>query len=349
METLVTPEAVSVQRPTETRTLSIVTPAFNEEANLPVLYERLCVTMRAMDMDWEWIVVDDHSRDRTFPVISRLANHDPRVRGIRFARNFGAHVALTCGLREAKGSCVTALAADLQDPPEMIPQLLARWNEGAQVVWAARDRREGESVRKVGLARLYYWIMRNIVGMKQMPPSGADFFLLDRKVVQAFNQFNEANVSIFALLTWMGFQQTTITYSKQARLHGRSGWTVKKKLKLLVDSVASFSYMPIRFMSYLGFVVAFSGFAYAGIVIINAVRGAPIQGWSSLMVVVLLLGGVQMVLMGVLGEYLWRALDEARRRPRYIVEAATDQRVTTGTMALPGPPLIDEPSRARWN
>jgi dolichol-phosphate mannosyltransferase len=281
--------------------------------------------MQAIDMDWEWIVVDDHSRDNTFSVISKLAEHDPRVRGIRFARNFGAHIALTCGLREAKGSCVTALAADLQDPPEMIPELLTRWSQGTQVVWAARDRREGESARRIGLSKLYYWIMRHVVGMKEMPSSGADFFLLDRKVVQAFNQFNEANVSIFALLTWMGFPQTTITYNKQARLHGRSGWTFKKKLKLLVDSIASFSYLPIRFMSYLGFVVAFSGFIYAGTVIVNALRGDPIQGWSSLMVVVLVLGGVQMVLMGVLGEYLWRALDEARRRPRYIVEAATNQ------------------------
>ena len=194
-----------------------------------------------------------------------------------------------------------------------------------QVVWAARGRREGESATTIGFSRLYYWLMRNMVGVKEMPASGADFFLMDRKVVDAFNQFREANLSIFVLLTWMGFRQTTIAYDKKARLHGRSGWNLKKKLKLLVDSVVSFSYVPIRFMSYLGFAVAFSGFAYAGLVIFNALRGNPVEGWSSLIVVVLLVGGIQMVMMGVLGEYLWRALDEARRRPRYIVEGSTDR------------------------
>ncbi len=159
--------------------------------------------------------------------------------------------------------------------------------------------------------------------MKEMPPTGADFFLLDRAVVDAFCRFSESNASILALITWMGFRQATITYDKAARLHGRSGWSIKKKLKLVVDSVTSFSYVPIRFMSYLGFTVAFAGFVYAGLVILNFLRGAPVQGWSSLMVVVLLVGGLQMVMMGVLGEYLWRALDESRRRPRYIIEATT--------------------------
>jgi dolichol-phosphate mannosyltransferase len=165
--------------------------------------------------------------------------------------------------------------------------------------------------------------MRNVVGMKEMPATGADFFLLDRKVVDAFRQFNEANVSILALITWMGFQQAFVPYDKEARVHGRSGWSLKKKLKLVVDSVTSFSYVPIRFMSYAGFFIAFLGFIYAGIVVFNVYRGLPVEGWSSLIVVVLLLGGFQMLMMGVLGEYLWRALDEARRRPRYIIESAT--------------------------
>ena len=152
---------------------------------------------------------------------------------------------------------------------------------------------------------------------------GADFFLVDRQVAEAFSHFREANVSILALITWMGFRQVVIPYDKEARLHGRSGWDLKKKLKLVVDSVTSFSYLPIRFMSYLGFVVAFLGFVYAGVVILNALHGGLVQGWSSLMVVVLVVGGLQMLMMGMLGEYLWRALDESRRRPRYIVEATT--------------------------
>jgi polyisoprenyl-phosphate glycosyltransferase len=303
--------------------ISIVTPAFNESRNLPLLYERICATMESLGLDWEWIVVDDHSADDTFPVITRLAEQDRRVRGLRFTRNFGAHTAVTCGLHQARGDCVAALAADLQDPPEVLPQLLEQWRAGVKVVWAARAVREGEKPTTLGFSRLYYWVMRSIVGMKEMPATGADFFLLDRTVVEAFSRFNESNVSTLALITWMGFRQDTIMYDKGSRLHGRSGWSLKKKLKLVVDSVTSFSYVPIRFMSYLGFAVAFAGFLHAGLVILNFLRGAPVQGWSSLMVVVLLLGGLQMVMMGVLGEYLWRALDESRRRPRYIIESAT--------------------------
>jgi polyisoprenyl-phosphate glycosyltransferase len=303
--------------------ISIVTPAFNEADNLPVLYDRLRRTMESLGVDWEWVVVDDHSQDATFAVVTDMARRDPRVRGIRFARNFGSHGALTCGLLEGQGECVAALAADLQDPPEVLPELLEQWKAGVKVVWAARYRREGEKGTTVGFSRLYYWVMRHIVGMKEMPASGADFFLLDRAVVEAFSRFSESNASILALITWMGFRQTTISYDKEARLHGRSGWTLKKKLKLVVDSVTSFSYVPIRFMSYLGFVVGFAGFLYALLVIINFINGNPIQGWSSLIVVVLLVGGIQMVMMGVLGEYLWRALDESRRRPRYIIEATT--------------------------
>jgi glycosyltransferase involved in cell wall biosynthesis len=308
--------------------VSVVTPAYNEARNLAVLYDRLCVTMDALGVEWEWVIVDDHSQDETFAVVRDLAARDGRVRGLRFARNFGAHTALTCGLHQARGDCVAALAGDLQDPPEVIPALFDRWKAGVQVVWAARQRRKGEAATTVGFSRLYYWLMRNVVGMKEMAATGADFFLLDRTVVDAFSSFNESNASILALLTWMGFRQATIGYDKEARLHGHSGWTLKKKLKLAIDSIISFSYVPIRFMSYLGFVVGFSGFVYAGWVVVNFVRGNPIEGWSSLIIVVLMVGGVQMVMMGVLGEYLWRALDESRRRPRYLIEAATGDHAT---------------------
>lgn len=311
-------------------TISVVTPAFNEASNLPVLYDRLRASLDPLSEAWEWVIVDDHSDDRTFAVVSDLARRDPRVRGVRFARNFGAHTALTCGLHLAQGECVAALAADLQDPPEVIPELLTPWRAGVQVVWAARRQREGESQATLASSRLYYWVMRNVVGMKEMPATGADFFLLDRAVVDAFSRFHESNVSLLALLTWMGFRQTTLFYDKEARLHGRSGWTLTKKLKLVVDSITSFSYLPIRFMSYLGFAVAFLGFLYAGWVVLNLVSGSPVEGWSSLMVAVLLLGGVQMGMMGVLGEYLWRTLDESRRRPRYLIEATTADALPSG-------------------
>lgn len=305
--------------------LTIVTPAYNEAENLPVLYQRLRRVLDSIDADWEWIVVDDHSTDGTFEVLTHLAGQDGRLRGFRFSRNFGSHTAITCGLDHARGDCTIVLAADLQDPPEEIPRLLAEWQQGAQVVWAVRAWREGEKIGRVGFARLYYWLMRWVVGIKKMPTTGADFFLIDRRVVDAFRQFNESNVSILALITWMGFRQAFISYNKQGRLHGHSGWNLKKKLKLVIDSVTSFTYLPIRVMSYLGFIVALIGFLYAAVVIVSAFIGNPVQGWSSLIVVVLILGGIQMLMMGVLGEYMWRALDEARRRPRYIIEAVVGQ------------------------
>jgi polyisoprenyl-phosphate glycosyltransferase len=156
-----------------------------------------------------------------------------------------------------------------------------------------------------------------------MPSTGADFYLIDRRVRDAFCMFNEANVSILSLITWMGFRQAAIVYDKQARLYGTSGWNLEKKLKLVLDSVLSFSYLPIRLMSYAGVIVGLLGFLYAGFIIFNALTGSPASGWSSLMVIVLLLGGCQMVMMGILGEYLWRALDESRRRPRYLIEDST--------------------------
>jgi dolichol-phosphate mannosyltransferase len=308
--------------------LSIVTPAYNESGNLPVLYERLCRVLSSQSVDWEWIVVDDHSGDATFVVMAGIAEKDPRVRCIRLARNFGSHTAIMCGLDYVRGDCTVLMAGDLQDPPETLPALLAKWYDGAQVVWAMRAAREGEKATTLGFARLYYYMMRRVVGIAEMPATGADFFLIDRLVVESLRQFNEHNVSILALITWMGFRQTKISYNKHARLHGRSGWTLEKKLKLVADSVTSFTYKPIRFMSYVGFLTALAGFLYSGIVIANALAGRPIQGWSSLMVVVLVFSGIQMLMMGILGEYLWRALDESRRRPRYLVETQTDSRTS---------------------
>jgi glycosyltransferase involved in cell wall biosynthesis len=324
-------EESAIRRPL----LTIVTPAYDEAENLPVLYRRLRTVLHSIDMDWEWIIVDDHSADDTFTVIADIAGSDPRVHGIRFARNFGSHTAMTCGLHHAKGDCAVVMAADLQDPPETLPALLTKWRGGGHVVWAVRARREGEKASTLGFARLYYFLMRWLVGFKEMPATGADFFLVDRRVVDALRQFNESNLSLMALITWMGFRQVMITYNKQARLHGSSGWSLEKKLKLVVDSVASFTYLPIRLMSYLGFIVALVGSLYAGVIIVNALAGRPPQGWSSLTVVILVVSGIQMLMMGVLGEYLWRALDESRRRPRYLIEATTELTEQISAASLP--------------
>lgn len=300
--------------------LSIVTPAFNEEANLLPFYAQIQAVLAPFGLDWEWVVVDDHSRDGTWAILQDIAARDPRLKAVRLARNSGSHTALACGLQHARGDCAVVLAADLQDPPETLPALLEKWRTGAKIVWAVREGREGESAATKGFARLYYGIMRLFVGIGEMPATGADFFLLDRRVINVLNVFKEANVSLMALLTWMGFKQDRISYVKQARQHGRSGWNLEKKLKLAVDSITSFTYKPIRFMSYAGFIVALAGFLYALVVVVNAWIGKPSPGWSSLMIVLLLVGGLQMLMMGVLGEYVWRALDEARNRPRFIVE-----------------------------
>ena len=306
--------------------ISVVSPAYNESESLPLMYDRLVGAFDQLDVDWEWLVVDDKSDDSTFDVLSNIAKADSRVRGVRLARRSGSHTALACGLKLAKGDACIVMAADLQDPPETVGPLLAKWRDGFHVVWAVRAEREGERTSTVSTSRLYYWIMRNLVGLTEMPPTGADFMLLDRAVVDAFNEYHESTISVLALITWLGFRQTSISYTKAARAHGMSGWNLRGKFKLVVDSVTSFTYFPIRAMSYVGITVATVGFLYAGFVIVRALHGHSVQGWSSLMVAIVVIGGIQMTMLGVLGVYIWRALDEARRRPRFIVEATTSKK-----------------------
>ncbi len=305
-------------------TLSIITPAFNEAENLPQLYQNLKSVLGNTGLIWEWIIVDDHSTDDTFSQIRKLRDSDSRVKGWRFARNFGSHIAIFCGLERAKGKCAVVLAADLQDPPESIPILLNEWKQGTRVVWAARANRIGARKRDVLYSKFFFFMMRNIIGIKNMPATGADFFLLDQKVISSLLEFGERNLSIAALINWIGFKQTIVTYDKQARMHGSSGWNLKKKIKIFIDSITSFSFFPIRVMSAVGFCISMIGFLYAIVVIFNALAGNPPQGWTSLMVVILIIGGFQMLMMGILGEYLWRALDESRRRPKYFIEETTE-------------------------
>lgn len=300
------------------RSLSVVTPAFNEAANLPALHERLATVLAPTGARWEWRVVDDHSTDETFAVLQRMASTDTRVRGCRLARNAGSHAAIACGLAAAQGDAVVVLAADGQDPPEILPALLEAWASGAQVVWAARA-----DVSPSLSSRAYYMLMRRVVGLRDLAPMGADCVLLDRAVVQALQRFGEHHVNLLALINWMGFRQAHVPCPRHVRTSGRSGWTLRRKVEMLVDSVAGFTYLPIRLMSYVGVATAAAGLCYAAVVMANALMGDPPAGWSSLMVAVLLIGGLQMVMLGVLGEYLWRTLEEARRRPRFLIEATT--------------------------
>ena len=292
--------------------LSIVTPAFNEASNLEALYAQLVRFFERAGGDWEWIVVDDHSRDDTFGVIERLSLLDSRVRGFRLARNSGSHVAITCGLHHAQGDAAVMMAADLQDPPETIDAMLAAWRGGAQIVWAAR--RTPPST----LSAFYYWVMRKFVGMTDMPASGADFFLVDRVVLDAFRQFPERNVSVLALITWIGFRQAYVEYDKQPRAAGRSGWTLGRKIRLAVDSVTAFSDVPIRLCGYAGALLM----VFALITGIFAAVMLPSVGAVLLLLLAAMFGltGVQLFALGIVGEYVWRGLEESRRRPHYLIE-----------------------------
>ena len=311
--------------------LSILTPAFNEADNLPGLYDRLVQTMGVVggggDIEWEWIIVEDHSRDQTFEVIQQLARRDPRVRGIRLARNSGSHAAITCGLHHATGNAAVMMAADLQDPPETLTAMLDRWQRGAQVVWAVRRQRPGQAAH-AGFAAFYYWMMRHPVGMPEIPERGADFFLVDAAVIEAFRRFPERNVSVFALITWLGFRQEFIDYDKLPRVAGVSGWTTAKKVKLVIDSVTSFSEFPIRLCTYAGL-----GLLCVGLILLLAslvLLPSLGAGLLFLLAAVVGLAGLQMLALGILGEYVWRALDESRRRPQYVIEAATEGTVMAG-------------------
>ena len=307
----------------ETPLLSLVTPAWRETENLPKLHAEIVQVLDAAGIEWEWIIVDDHSPDATWDTVLQLSLRDPRVRGVRLARNAGSHNATRYGLTQASGKTAAILAADLQDPPAVLPQLLARWREGHRVVWAVRRHREGESRGTIIFSRLYYWLMRHVAGMPQMPPTGADFVLLDRCVVDALSAFRESSANLYALIAWMGFDQASVEYDKQARLYGSSGWTLGKKLTLVIDSLTSFTFAPIRWMSVVGLLSTLFALGWAAVILRNAVYGHPVEGWTSVMLAILLLGGLQMIMLGVLGEYLWRALDESRRRPRHLVEHRT--------------------------
>ncbi|MBM3876622.1 MAG: glycosyltransferase family 2 protein [Verrucomicrobia bacterium] len=303
--------------------LSLVIAAYNEEENLPALHERLsALDWKALDLEVEFVFVDDHSRDRTPEMLRALAAKDPRVKWLRFSRNFGSHKAFTAGLEHATGEAAVILAADLQDPPETVPQLVETWRAGAKVVWAVRGEREGESALNKFFAGLYYELMRRYA-VAELPRTGADFLLVDRLVMEALRNAPERNTSLLVLIQWMGFEQASITYTKAARRAGASKWSFSKRLRLALDSFVSFSYAPIRLMSASGMLFALLGFVYATFLIVRRIFfGAPVEGWTALICVVLVLSGVQLLMIGMLGEYLWRTLEESRGRPRYIVESS---------------------------
>ena len=308
--------------------LTVITPAFNESLYLPLFYEALKEVAAKENYDWEWIAIDDHSRDNTFEILSDLAKKDPRVKGFRLARNSGSHSAIMCGIEIASGDVVAVMASDMQDPPEFLPNLIAEWKAGSHVVWAVRAKRYGEKFTNVLFARLYYWIVRHFDGLQEMPPTGADFYIMDRRVAEALKQYQERSISLFLLVCSMGFKQSRIFYDKQARAHGQTGWSFSKKVKLISDSMIPFTSYPLRAMIWIGILFIVVGKLAA----LGALCGAcpecagPSSPWPAAIFVsgvMSVVGGILMIMCGMIGTLLWRVLDETRMRPRYLIEAST--------------------------
>jgi polyisoprenyl-phosphate glycosyltransferase len=297
--------------------ISIIIPSYNEEENLPSLYERLKHVAEGQTHTFEFIFVDDGSTDGSLQILEDLARNDKRVKAIKFSRNFGSHAACLAGLSKSAGDACTFLSADLQDPPEMIETLVNEWQKGYQIVIGVR---QWENDPKRLFPTLYYKAVRRFA-LKNMPATGTDVFLIDRKVVDTIVSIQEKNTSIFGLILWSGFKQTIVAYNKGARQKGLSKWTLGKKIKLFIDTFVSFSYIPLRLISLVGILLAFLGFLYAFFIVFNRLFfSVPVEGWASLMVALLVVSGTQLVFLGILGEYLWRNFDETRKRPAFIID-----------------------------
>jgi len=317
--------------PPEKATVSIVLPVFNEEACLPALFARLESWLEGIaDFEADVIFVDDHSSDGTPALLAAACGAHPDWRYIRLAANSGSHIAIFAGLEHAGGDCAVFLAADLQDPPELTTEMVARWRGGHRVVWAVREKRAGVPASEMLFANVFYALM-NRFSTITVPPKGSDFALVDRQVIAALRQSMSASPYLMGEIARLGFSQDKVGYTKAERAAGETKWNLGRKLQLVADAFTGFSFVPIRLMSYLGMAASLVGLLYALVVILNKIIiGGPVDGWSSLMVVILLMGGFQMTMLGVLGEYLWRTLEESRQRPKYFVEASGNMDAPTG-------------------
>jgi dolichol-phosphate mannosyltransferase len=310
--------------------LAIVVPVFNEHDNLARFHDEVSAVMRELgDYDWEFVFVDDGSRDGSFDVLRMLHDRDARVTALRFPRNFGSHVAIAAGIGRSRGDAAVIMAADLQDPPALIRDFVARWREGYDVVWGARSGRDDGAVRAWAMGRFYTLVRRFAIPTYPKGGTGS-FCLIAKPVMDAFRQMNERNRLTFGLIAWAGFRETQVPYHRPSRLVGASSWTTSKMVKAAIDTFISFSLFPIRTITYIGLVVSGLSFLFGFYVLLNKLLyGTRVMGWSSVMLAVLLLGGVQLVMIGVLGEYLWRILDESRGRPLYIVERTIGRETST--------------------
>ncbi len=303
--------------------ISVVVPVYFNAGTIARLAERLRSAASGADWGLEVLFVDDGSGDDSWERILEVCRGWPAARGIRLTRNFGSQMAIVAGLREARGEAAAVLSADLQEPPELLPDLVAAWRSGATAALAVRrSRPEGWTSRTA--SGLYYRALRKMA-FSQMPAEGFDCFLIGRPAIDFLAETREVNTSLPGLLLWAGFPAALVPYDRVARDVGRSRWTVAKKLKYFADAIVSFSYAPLRVMSVAGIVLAFLAFAYAAFLIsFKLFDGQTIQGWTTTMVVLAFLSGVQLLSLGILGEYLWRTLDAARGRAGFVVREKTD-------------------------
>jgi dolichol-phosphate mannosyltransferase len=301
---------------------SIVAPIYNEFDNIPELYRRVSEVMDSSGESWELLLVDDGSSDGSTQKILELAEKDGRVRPVIFARNFGHQIAVTAGLDYSRGAAVIIIDADLQDPPEIILELGAKWKEGYEVVYAVRAEREGETRFKLWTAALFYRTIYLITDVK-IPPDSGDFRLLDRKVVDVMKQMRERHRFLRGMSSWVGFRQVGVEYKRAARFSGETKYPFRKMLRLALNAITSFSYFPLQMATYFGFFAAGLAILAIPVVVIGRLAGSQaFFGQATTLIAVLFLGGVQLISLGVLGEYIGRIYDEVKGRPLYIVREA---------------------------
>lgn len=300
-------------------TLSLVVPMYNEEETVPTFYRRAVAALEQTGVPFELVFVDDGSTDGTFEKLRALAAVDSRVKIIRFSRNFGHQTAVTAGLHYSTGAAVAVIDGDLQDPPEFVPRLFDKWREGYEVVYAVRRSRK-ENILKRAAYRLFYRLLRRL-SYVDIPLDSGDFAIMDRRVVDELNAMPERNRFVRGIRAWVGFRQTGLEYDREPRFAGQSKYPLRKLIKLAYDGLVSYSFVPLRLVTHLGFLI--SGVAFAIIVYLLALRFVYgerlVMGWTSTVVVILFLGGIQLLSLGILGEYVGRIFDEVKRRPLYVV------------------------------
>jgi len=300
------------------RLLSVVAPVYNEEATIEEFYARVCTALHGLR--FELVLVDDGSTDGSEIELAKLASNDPRVRVVQLSRNFGHQTALTAGLDHARGDAVVMLDADLQDPPELIPRMLDHWRAGCDVIYAVREEREGESRFKLTTARWFYALFDRLAQVDLEHNSG-DFRLLDRRALDALLSMRERNRFLRGMTVWVGYRQAAVPYKRDPRYAGKTKYTIPKMLRFSFDAISSFSHRPLQLATLLGFLISTLAFVAIPVVIALHFLGSYLPGFGSLTIAVLLLGGIQLIAIGLIGEYVGRIYDEVKGRPLYLVRS----------------------------